>query len=361
MTYPIENIASSQALDGLNYVLSGPSGLGQDFQGFQSYAPAWLTTNFRAPFTTPGLIRLAEGVSGQTTLTITNGVQGIVIGMTVTGPGIGAAATVTAIADNVVSLNVANTADLYDFYVTFAPAVIPRVYVAPIALGPSAWLDPYTWRHEFLVPEAAPPFVPGNNITVNGVTPSDYNGGYTPIGVVECTTDYVIARTQSAFPDPGPGSGGTVDLYNTTQYPSEFVLSTDCNLKVTVTGPTDRVFISAQLLNTISYTATGSSDLLYTVSINRYFGEPNSDPVNPGFFFIFEERITERQYTFTGLTGTGTLSPVETIFSTFVDTGIDAGYYWYILDVSFQRQSGDIEVTESEFGLRSMTTQVVKA
>jgi hypothetical protein len=360
MTYPLENLNSSQALDGLNYVLSGPSGLGQDFQGFQSYAPAWLTTNFRTPYSAPGLIRLAEGVSGQSTLTITNGVQGIVVGMTVTGPGIGAAATVTAIADNVLTLSAANTADLYDFYVTFAPAVIPRVYVAPIALGPSAWLDPYTWRHEFLVPETAPPFVPGNNITVSGVTPSDYDGGYTPIGVVECTTDYVIARTRSAFPDPGPGSGGTVELYNTTQYPSEFVLSTDCNLKVTVTGPTDRVFITAQLLNTLSYTATTSSDLLYIVSINRYAGSPNSDPVNPGFFFEFEERITERQYTFTGLTGTGTLSPVETIFSTFVDTGIDAGYYWYILDVSFQKLTGDIEVTESELGLRSMTTQVVK-
>lgn len=362
MTYPIEDISSQQALDGLNYVLSGPSGLGQDFQGFASYEPAWLTSNFRVPYTSQGYIRRAEGVSGETTITITTGMTGIAVGMSVTGPGIGAAAVVNSIAGNVVTLSVANTADLFDYFVTFSPAVIPNLYVPPISLGTSTLLDPYTWRYDFAAPEPTPPFVPGNNIFVSGVTPSDYDGGFTPIGVVECTTDYVIARTTSGYPDPGPGTGGTVTLDNTVNYPNDFfVISTDCNLKVTVTGGTDRVFISSQLTNTISYTATTTSDLMYVVTITRYAGAPNFDPVNPGFYFEPQERITERRYDFTGLSGTGTLAPVETIFSTFVDQGLAPGYYWYILDVAFERKSGDIQVTKSELGLRSMTAQVVKA
>jgi len=363
MTYPIEDINSSTAIDGLNYVLSGPSGLGQDFAGFSAYAPGYLTSNFRVPYTVQSTIKLAKGATGASTITVTNGIRGVLVGQTVTGPSIGSGATVTAIADNVVTLSVPNTADLFDFYVTFTPPVIPRLYVAPISLSTSEWLDPYTWKFNFATPEATPPFVPGNNITVNGVTPSDYNGGYSPIGVVECTTTYVIARTRSAFSDPGPGTGGTVDLYNTTLYPSEFPISTDCNARVTVTGGTDRVFISAQLNNEITWKINGlvQTGLRYTASINRYRGEPNNNPVNPGFVFDFDKRVAEKFYDYplTG-PGPGTIN-VETIFSTFVDADIPPGYYWYILDVSFQDLgTGDLQVTQSKFGLRSMSTQVVK-
>lgn len=466
MTYPIEDINSSTAIDGLNYVLSGPSGLGQDFAGFSAYAPGYLTSNFRVPYTVQSTIKLAKGATGASTITVTNGIRGVLVGQTVTGPGIGTNATVTAIADNVVTLSVPNTADLFDFYVTFTPPVIPRLYVAPISLSTSEWLDPYTWKFTFATPEATPPFVPGNNITVSNVktaaaspdgsTPTDYtlsgtkavlgsettysnifpttltgsgsglelnitltasgavaydnnntsieresrgsdygvgdtllipgtslggtspandltltvvsttsiyDGGYSPIGVVECTTTYVIARTRSAFPDPGPGTGGAVDLYNTTLYPSEFPISTDCNARVTVTGGTDRVFISAQLNNEITWEIDGlvQTGLRYTASINRYRGEPNNNPVNPGFVFDFDKRVAEKfyDYTLTG-PGPGTIN-VETIFSTFVDADIPPGYYWYILDVSFQDLgSGDLQVTQSKFGLRSMSTQVVK-
>lgn len=361
MTYPIEDITSQVAVDGLNYLLSGPSGLGQDFQGFSSFSPAWLTGNFRLPYTTRGVLATASGSSGAYTVTVSTSVADIQIGMTVSGPEIGAAATVTAITGNTITLSVANTGDLYGYQIEFTPAVIPSLYVPAIALSSSTWLDPYTWRFDFASTQASAPFVPGNIISVSGVSPGDYDGDYSPIGVVECTTSYVIARTRQGYTDPGPGSGGSVTVYNTTNYPSEFNVSTDCNLKVTVTGPTEQVFISSQLVATLNYIATASSDLLYTVSINRYVGAPNEDPVNPGFFFEFQERVSQRQYSFTGLNGTGALAPQETIFSTFVDTGIPAGYYWYILDVSFQRTSGDIEVTQVELAQRSLTTQVVKA
>ena len=288
MTYPIEDINSQLAVDGLNYLLSGPSGLGQDFNGFASYQPGWLTGNFRTPYT---------------------------------------------------------------------DATLVNVYVAPISLGTSELLDPYTWKMTFASTQASVPFVPGQGIYVSGVTPSDYDGFYNPIGVVECTTDYVIARTSNPYTVPGPGTGGYV-LYTVTN--SGILNSTDCNSKITVTGGTDRVFITAQLNNAISYNFGVPSNLTYLVQINRYIGEPNSDPVNPGYIFNFDKTVSQRVYTYTGLTGPDTINQ-ETIFSTLFDSGIPPGYYWYILEVQFDSDDGGfLQVTSSELGLRSMTTQVVK-
>ena len=46
-TFPVQSGSEQNIIDGLNYVLSGPSGLGQNFAGFSSYTPAWLTGNYR--------------------------------------------------------------------------------------------------------------------------------------------------------------------------------------------------------------------------------------------------------------------------------------------------------------------------
>lgn len=50
--YPIEDTAG--LYEGINYVLSGPAGLGQNFQGFSAYEKAYLRPTFRAPFTVAG-------------------------------------------------------------------------------------------------------------------------------------------------------------------------------------------------------------------------------------------------------------------------------------------------------------------
>jgi hypothetical protein len=300
------------------------------------------------------------GASGSNKATTIYSTSGIIAGMTAVGPYIPGGTTVSSVSNGVITLSANFTAD-FDDYITFTPANTAKLYVAPIALGTSTLLDPYTWKFMFASAQASPPFSLGNNITVAGVTPSDYNGTYSPIGVVECTTTYVIARTSSAYSVSGPGSGGTVTNYNTSQTPDVYALSTDCNSKVNVTGGTDRVFVSAQLNNVISYTATTSSDLWYTVAINRYAGFPNTDPVNPGYYFINPQRISIKTYKYAGLTGTGVLDEVQTIFSSFADSNIDPGYYWYIMDVSFQVQNGgNLQVTQSKLNLRSMTTQVVK-
>ena len=284
--FPVEAADTEGILDGLNYLLSGPGGLGQDFGGFGSFDIKYLTGNFRVPYS----------------------------------------------------------------------STIPvNLYVAPIALGTSTQLSGDTFEYEFAVPQASAPFVQGQTVVIAGVTDSYYDGTYDKIGVVQCTTTSVIVRSVGQFlPIQPPSTGGTATVSSMDE-----LESTDCNVKVVITGGTDRVFISSQLNAIISYAATVASDLTVTVQINRYVGFPNTDPVNPGFLFNFDETVSQRQYQYTGLTGTGNL-PLEAIFSTFPDANILPGYYWYLQEFLFEQTGGDLQVTQCALGLRSTTAQVVK-
>ena len=316
--YPVES--DEQLFQAVNYLLSGPGGLGQDFQGFSSSSTGYLTGNFRLPF-------------GQTT-----------------------------------------TANLY---------------VAPIGLSNAEQLDDRTIKYTFSSAQPSPPFSLGNGINVNGITPSTYNSsnlssaGFSifQIGVVECTTTYVIVRTVNPITAPLGTyvSGGTADYRTTENVVKSFYASTDCNARVTVTGATDRVVLSGQINQTISYEVlSGPADLSVWVTLRRYRGFPNNNPVNPDFVFEIDNpggTVARKIYNFTGLSGTGTLAPLETIFTSIIDgptplndvtnsnyKGPWPAYYWYILEVLFEYPTGgqDIQVTVDELGLRSLSAQVVK-
>lgn len=284
--FPVEIQDQEGIVDAVNYLMSGPSGLGQNFAGFSSFAPAWLTGNFRVPYT-------------QSTLA--------------------------------------------------------KLYVAPIALSTAEQLDERTYKYTFATTQASPPFNLGNGVEVTGVADSWYNDTYGAIGVVQCTTDFVITRTQGAFPVEPPSTGGQIFLVTGIGFNS-----TDANARVTVTGGQDRVFISGQLDNAISYAITsGPATLKYTVAVNRYVAFLNSDPTNPEFRFNFDQTVAQKVYNFSGLSGTGTVPLQDTVFATVLDEP-DPDYYWYILEISFEFVSGTGEITASELGLRSLSAQVVK-
>lgn len=290
--YPVES--DEQLFQAVNYLLSGPGGLGQNFSGFSSYSPAYLTGNFRIPFT-------------QT-----------------------------------------NLANLY-------------VPAGTISLSNAEQLDDRTIKYTFTTPQASPPFALGNGLRVTGITPSTYNSANLSIGqigVVECTTTYVIVRNRDIITTPlgtyvsgGDISYKVMDAYN----------STDCDVRVTVTGGTDRVFISGQLDQTIDYeVVTASADMTVYVEINRYTAFPNNNPTNPDYIFDNRTIIVEKAYEYTGLTGTGTIN-LETVFTSVIDEP-DTGYYRYILEVYFETfgATTDIYVTSDELKLRGTTAQVVK-
>jgi len=301
--FPVEISDKEGIVEAVNYVLSGPSGLGQNFAGFSSFAPAWLTGNFRVPYS------LAFADAANKTI---------------------------------------NT-----------PA---RLYVSPIDLSTSEMLDGRTFKFTFATAQKTAPFALGNGITIKGVN-SWYNDTYAVIGVTKCTTTYVIIRTSSTYSVQNSASGGTVSLTTGTGFNS-----TDCNARVTVTGGTDRVFISAQLDSVIAYTANTFPALLnYTVAVNRYKGEPNNNPVNPDFIFDFDETVASKTYIKDGLGSSGTLPVTETVFTSILDKP-DPGYYWYILEVKFVFNTHLVDkvpvsngqVTGDLMSLRSLSAQVVK-
>jgi hypothetical protein len=236
--FPVNPGDSQSAItDAINYTLSGPGGLGQNFKGFSSEtvgdAPptnvlAYLTGNFRPPFT-------------QTT-----------------------------------------------------PA---STYVSLIAISTAQYLDPVTIKFTFAATQPTPPFALGNGLEVGGVTPAGpYDGVYRGAGVLECTTTYVIIRVTGDGTTPAPGTGGFI---NFNPFGGGAFVSTDANAKVTVNGATDRVFVSAQLNSILTYTATGPTQLTYTVMINRQVAVPNDDPTNPDFTFAYDKTIAVKNYNVT--------------------------------------------------------------
>lgn len=312
--FPVEISDSEGIIDGLNYVLSGPSGLGQNFAGFSQYTLSYLTGNYRAPYTQPGIANL---------------------------------------------------------------------YVPPISLSTSEMIDPRTTKYTFSSIQPSPPFSLGNPVTISGVSVPFYNGNAGVIGIVECTTAYCLVRWQNEYFEP-IGTGGSMTYTNTilNDLTSTYYISTDCNARVTVTSATDRVFISAQLdAISIDYISNlpfpQSSNLTYTVAINRYVAVPNYDPTNPDFVFIPDGdnyTVSKKTILFQGAQGgpsiqklTGYLgSPNEVTFSTVIDTPTP-GYYWYILEVAFNSDPStgsvipsDLEVVNVPLGLRSLSAQVVK-
>jgi hypothetical protein len=294
--YPVELSDQEGIVEAVNYLLSGPAGLGQNFAGFSSYFVAYLTGNFRIPFSQS------------------------------------------------------------------APA---NLYVAPISLGDAEQLDDRTIKYTFSSAQPSAPFSLGNGLTVTGVTPSSYNSSSlnaagTPIvqiGVVECTTTYVIVRTRDPITTPLGTyvSGGSI-----TYSSMDALNSTDCDVRVTVTGGTDRVFLSGQLDQLVSYEVlSGPADMTVFADITRYKAFNNSNPTNPDFIFDEATTIVSKAYEYTGLTGTGTIPLIETVFTGVLDEP-DPAYYRYILEVYFETVSGDIQVTTDELRLRSITAQVVK-
>ena len=365
---------NNAVIDAVNYVLSGPSGLGQNFSGFSDYNTVYLTGNYRSPFTTFSTSVNSLGGSGTSQLTV-DSTAGINLNDYVTGPSIGTNAQVSSIdaVNNIIGLSVANTASVSGL-ITFSPVTGANLYVAPITLGSVVWLSAYVVKAFFAAAQPSAPFALGNPVTIAGNSVANYNKTYIGAGVIECTTTYVVMRTINSMPNPGTGTGGTVSFSNTLQPPAGSALppaniqnqinnwtQTDCIGYATVTGGTDRVFISAQLDQVISYVATAASDLRITVAINRYLAKNINTVNNPQLRYTFDDTIAQRTYLRSGLTGSGTLTNIETIFATFIDQP-PPNYYLYRLEVLFRvvNASGSLQVNQDKVDVRALSSQVVK-
>ena len=266
--YPVEISDQEGIVDAINYLLSGPAGLGQNFDGFSDYNPAYLTGTFRAPFTVP---------------------------ITTTPP--------------------------------------PTLYQAPINIGnitvpanPGAIID-VTYSSA----QSPVPFAEGDTVTISGVTPSFYDDDYRR-GVLEPTSTGVVVQYTSELTWPPYVSGGTIE-----KNASNTDVSTDCNGRVTVYGPTDKVFLSAQLNLDFTYDCTTASEWDIRIKIDRYAGFPTTTAGDNEFLFDLDTNgnpVVSEQVTHYSESAAGTSGNVEYIFTTVLDQP-SFGYYWYILDIVF--------------------------
>jgi len=179
----------------------------------------------------------------------------------------------------------------------FSNSSYAKMYVEPITLSTSEWLDDYTWKFTFATAQAQAPFAVGNNVDVVGVTPSDYDGYYSGAGVVQCSTTYAIVRTRNPYPKPvSIGLGGTIGYNAADPTYGDIDISTDANAKIVVNYKDSQVLLNAQFNNTITYKTEGTAGLLYTVAIDRYRAFRNNDPTNPDYFFEPDGQVAKRTY-----------------------------------------------------------------
>lgn len=306
--YPVES--DEQLFQAVNYLLSGPGGLGQSFNGFKSSEPAYLTGNFRRPYT-------------QST-----------------------------------------TANLY---------------VPAVTLSKAEMLSDRVFKYTFASTQPSAPFSIGQGLSISGFTDNIYNTypssnpnrnrNLGQIGVVQCTTDYVIIRSIVVETIHAPEfATGSAFFYSTE--PDAIVdpvndanfIATDCDVRVTVQGGSERVFVGGQIAITLDYECTAATEFAVVVEIDRYFGFTNNDPTNPDYLFNFDGTVAYKIYNFSVTAGTGTLPVIDQIFTTLIDDPAP-GYYRYFINIglaSDQANITDAQITTAEVDLRNISVQVVK-
>ena len=371
-SFPVTSSDDAGLISAINYVLSGPSGLGQNFEGYSNYNTGYLSGAIRPPFSTLEYTYTCYGVLGEYTIVVADN-NGLVAGMRVSGHGITPGTTIVSVGTlttdgSILVLTNPNIASILNV-LNFRFINHPWLYSAPISLSTCEMLDPFTYKYYFSSTyigssDRLTPFYLGQPITVSGVTDTFYNQTFDPIGVCECTDTYVICRSDVKNTIQPSSSGGVASFNVTTlptdPYPTQYnFVHTDCNGLATVNNSTDRVFIAAQLTNTITTYATELSTLAYSVFINRYQLTLSSDINNPSFIVTYDKTLTGKLTFIPVATGTNDSQEYENIFTTVIDIPL-IGYYWYTIDIAFNTIEGDCVVTKNTLGLRSLTTQVVK-
>jgi hypothetical protein len=155
---------------------------------------------------------------------------------------------------------------------------------------------------------------------------------------VSCTTSSLVLQSRVFYTWPPYNTGGDISLYSVSFIdgngdPDDTAISSDTFGTVTVTGPTDIVFVSAQLALDFTYTCTTASEWDITVKINRYIGLNPDDPLDPEIVFAEPVTISEQTTHYSESTS-GSASAGQNIFTTVLDSP-SFGLYRYFAEVYF--------------------------
>jgi hypothetical protein len=296
--FPIEIGDQAATNEAVNYLLSGPAGLGQNFQGFSAYSERRLRPTLfeRQPYS--------------------------------------------------LGLGVSPDASVY--------LAIPINDIVPVGGATSQFV-----KFVFTTPRTDIPFQFGDalgvaNVVAAGVDPDFYNNIIWT--VYSSTVNDVTIVSDISYTWPAYVSGGVVGR-NYMDQP----LRTDCNARVTVAGPTDQVFVSAQFTGFWEYTSPIVENYEVTLTIQRLKGFPDTTPGSNDYLFTDTTVVSLKTITYT-TTGTGpALHNIDTVFTTVLDgPNLDSGLYWYILTIGFNTELTSVEIGTVSMRLRSLTAQVIK-
>ena len=149
-------------------------------------------------------------------------------------------------------------------------------------------------------------------------------------------------------------------------------LLSDVGATATITGKTDRIFLSGQIQETILYTCVNTTTLNVDVSLSRNKVINAGDVNNPNIVADLWLPVYQQTFSFNLTSGvTDTLS-LNAIFTSFIDVFKDVmeagslhelGTYEYRFDTSFYTDSfnpSDVVIYNVYYGTRTLTSQVVK-
>jgi hypothetical protein len=277
--YPIRS--QQDLVDAVNYLLSGPSGTGQVFNGVSTFTPVYIrpTSKDLPPFS--------------------------------------------------VDINSTINNDWW-FETTISNAVV----------NVDGTLVEFTFSGAF----TDAPLQYGDQFELVSVTPTEFNQIYTVRSCTTTTVTVKPADNSIFDPIPTYVSGGSIFRSVPENYINT-VVATDCGAQVLVNGGNDRVFITAQLnldFEAEDALVTGAEfDLV--VQVNRYRGRVNNNLVSSSlnynplnyFTWVYDTTVSQRVYNYTMTAATEQFS-LESIFTQLFDgPAIDLDYYWYRLEIAF--------------------------
>ena len=359
--YPV--LTDDGMQDGINYLLSGPQGLGQYYAGFSTSTPAFLIGSNQTPYVTNSYIKSATGDYGSTLLNVNSNAY-IETDMYVNGIGIPDNAKVVGISSSIISISQPLYGNVSGNISFSNPA---NLNIGPLSLSSSTQIDNYTNKFTLAVPNTTY-FTIGQPVTVSNVSVAGYNTTYTPLGVqAPISTFSVTAYTSQSNSTLANGTGGNISFITTNSTDSSLKFkSTDCIANAQATSSTDRVFLSGKLNCTTKFSLTsGDTDTTVTFSINRYklILTPNGNSANSlsrTYTYIYDQTVMQDYKKVSANISNNSFNFDEN-FPSVVDQP-SIGSYQYRIDLAFNTfpSSGTAVINTCQLFSRSLSAIVVK-
>jgi len=343
-------------LEAINFLLSGPSGIGQNFDGFYSTVPTYATGNYVSPYVTPNYaIPSSVYTLPGTTLYIKNS-DLLAAGFTSPNQLLNYELYGFNIPDNTILVSV-GTMDAngwpftlnnspYDTFVgeTIYYSLPVQLYTNFISLATATQLNSYTNKFTYTTTYSTPPLLLNQPIVVESVTDYRYNGSYT--AVVATSTTGFTAESFNSFPTLSSSTGG--QIFWNTNYP----VQTDCVVNATTTSPTDRVVLSCKLESLITIDNSDAYAQYFPIifMVNRYI-------VNVNNVYTLDKTVLQEYIYYNVPSGGGTVT-IDKTYPGIIDTP-DIGTYQYRIEIDCSRQPFAF-TKYIRLNNRSLTVQVVK-